>query len=453
MVFLLRPWLALASNHEMILDAVLGSWQGNTGVQFVLLRMTADGQGKLSRGASLIFDDVTGSPASRRFFTFTSDVAKETAGTGILIASEGLFALTGVQPDFVLPAGALAPGGGRVCYLGDDGVSPQSLDCVAYGRFRGDVGSFGPPVRATPENRALVRVGATGLNRTDFRTELSPVVRNNAGAVAILETLCGNAQIEQGEECDGTNLGGKTCASLGFAPGGTLGCVECHVDTSGCSNCGNGTIDRGEQCDLDDLGGRDCLLLGFTGGALDCTAQCKITTAGCDPTYFVPGGGPRASDCSAEWRITNASGRPGVSGRAPVRQVCRDGDAGCDADAITGQCTFRIAVCVGRTDARLPVGSGACRPKDTATWTLLRPSEGDAVATLVTAVGALGSSTVAGSTVTFDPPLAATEQCTGELSVVVPRVGTKSGKLALRARAASAAGRGDSDTLRLVCTR
>ena len=39
------------------------------------------------------------------------------------------------------------------------------------------------------------------------------------------------------EDCDGTDLGGATCASLGFA-GGTLGCdSSCHLDTSQCQTC------------------------------------------------------------------------------------------------------------------------------------------------------------------------------------------------------------------------
>lgn len=40
------------------------------------------------------------------------------------------------------------------------------------------------------------------------------------------------------ESCDGTNLGGSTCAALGFS-GGTLACNGgCTFDTSGCNHCG-----------------------------------------------------------------------------------------------------------------------------------------------------------------------------------------------------------------------
>ncbi|MGC4119568.1 MAG: hypothetical protein QM765_34355 [Myxococcales bacterium] len=48
--------------------------------------------------------------------------------------------------------------------------------------------------------------------------------------------VCGNAAIEPpDEQCDGALLGGKTCASLGFAGGGSLACTsDCQLDTSGC---------------------------------------------------------------------------------------------------------------------------------------------------------------------------------------------------------------------------
>ena len=46
---------------------------------------------------------------------------------------------------------------------------------------------------------------------------------------------CGNDRIDApGEHCDGTALGGRTCASLGFLDG-DLACTSCALDTSGCN--------------------------------------------------------------------------------------------------------------------------------------------------------------------------------------------------------------------------
>lgn len=53
---------------------------------------------------------------------------------------------------------------------------------------------------------------------------------------------CGNNNIDPNEQCDGANLNGFTCESLGNA-GGTLACdpVTCTFDTSMCMGNGSGT--------------------------------------------------------------------------------------------------------------------------------------------------------------------------------------------------------------------
>ena len=67
-----------------------------------------------------------------------------------------------------------------------------------------------------------------GVNITDFGSIYAPLEEEAAAAV------CGNNIIETGEECDGTNLGGESCISLGF-DGGTLHCSNCLFDTSDCT--------------------------------------------------------------------------------------------------------------------------------------------------------------------------------------------------------------------------
>src|SRR5207244_9096372 len=117
-----RP--AGAVNHLIAIDEVLGSWQGDDSVQFVQLRMLAAGQQRLSDGggtrgpAVLVFDDASGSPDTRRVFTFTHDLAIGLAGSRILLAPPRLTSLAGFPPDFVLPPGLLAPRAGPVAYFG-----------------------------------------------------------------------------------------------------------------------------------------------------------------------------------------------------------------------------------------------------------------------------------------------------------------------------------------------
>ena len=101
---------------------------------------------------------------------------------------------------------------------------------------------------------------------------------------------CGDGVVQAGEACDGADLNGQTCSSLGYA-GGVLMChSDCTLDTSSCESppsCGNGVVDAGEDCDGADLGGSTCLSLGFGGGSLSCGGACSFDTSGCEP----------ASDC------------------------------------------------------------------------------------------------------------------------------------------------------------
>jgi len=97
--------------------------------------------------------------------------------------------------------------------------------------------------------------------------------------------FCGNGNLEDAETCEGDQLRGATCESLGHY-GGTLACGgDCEHDLAGCNGrCGDGTLDGafGEACDGSDLGGATCLSLGYHGGALACDAACALDTADCE---------------------------------------------------------------------------------------------------------------------------------------------------------------------------
>ncbi|MDY0001285.1 MAG: hypothetical protein RBU30_08335, partial [Polyangia bacterium] len=57
--------------------------------------------------------------------------------------------------------------------------------------------------------------------------------------------LCGNGMLDQGEACDGTDLGGEICKTRGHL-GGVLACAGCQFDDSGCwDSCGGTT---GHNC-------------------------------------------------------------------------------------------------------------------------------------------------------------------------------------------------------------
>lgn len=97
---------------------------------------------------------------------------------------------------------------------------------------------------------------------------------------------CGDGEQAGSEQCDGVDLGGESCISLGW-DGGQLACSPaCSFDTSGCTKdqpnpCPDGNKDPGEQCDGGDLGGESCASQGFSGGSLNCTANCTFDTSEC----------------------------------------------------------------------------------------------------------------------------------------------------------------------------
>jgi hypothetical protein len=167
---------------------------------------------------------------------------------------------------------------------------------------------------------------------------------------------CDNDVVDPGEECDGSVA--ETCESRGYA-GGTLACVDCAVDESGCEpgSCGDGVIvaRAGEICEPDDLAGVTCEILGFSGGGvLACAAGCAdFDTSGCvvggcgdgvlDPDEECDEGAANANEPNAPCHSDCTAPHCG-DGIADDQsgEECDDGN-GSDADACLGIC--RAAVC------------------------------------------------------------------------------------------------------------
>lgn len=78
-------------------------------------------------------------------------------------------------------------------------------------------------------------------------------------------SLCGNNQIDTGEDCDGDKMGASaSCLTVddGAYIGGTLKCNvdACTFDTRDCvkPTCGDGVAQGLEECDEDDLRKERC---------------------------------------------------------------------------------------------------------------------------------------------------------------------------------------------------
>ena len=132
-----------------------------------------------------------------------------------------------------------------------------------------------------------------GVDCTDFGHDAGTLVcANDCTLFTNACSTCGDGQLAVTEACDGSNFGGLTCTDLGFV-GGSLSCSpDCtSVIDSGCMqapDCGNGLLDVGEACDGGNLGGQTCQSLGFDGGVLQCTGGCMIDTSGCFADMCVP---------------------------------------------------------------------------------------------------------------------------------------------------------------------
>lgn len=134
---------------------------------------------------------------------------------------------------------------------------------------------------------------------------------------------CGNGIKESGEECDGSDLGGATCVSLGFT-GGTLACdANCRFDLSACTWCGNGVREPGEACDGADIGTATCADVGCTAGAPQCGPTCALDYSSCGGCPVCDGDGL----CEAD---EDCTGCPGdcVTGNGAVcgNGVCEAGN-------------------------------------------------------------------------------------------------------------------------------
>ncbi len=174
-------------------------------------------------------------------------------------------------------------------------------------------------------------------------------------------------------------------------------------------------------------------------------------------TLLVQGGGGVSTDCVTEWAVV---ARPAeVSSSTNVD--CVDGDPACDLDGLANDiCSVRVGVCLGGTDFALPQCAAA---NGIATFVLQSPQPGasnpvDAAnsTALIDAVAALTGAAPGGpaaNTFTFSPPFAGAPpaHCTTPVTVDIERRGLARRAESFRARALTADGIDDRDTLVLGC--
>jgi hypothetical protein len=96
---------------------------------------------------------------------------------------------------------------------------------------------------------------------------------------------CGDGRADPGEECDGSDLRGSSCTTLGFNLGSVSCDSQCRLVTSACVKlCGNGRIDPGEACD-GTTGALTCADWGYK----VCTGACTVDALHCRADPFRSG--------------------------------------------------------------------------------------------------------------------------------------------------------------------
>jgi len=158
---------------------------------------------------------------------------------------------------------------------------------------------------------------------------------------------CGDEFRDPGEECDGPDLDGLDCVSLGYyRSSGVLAChADCTFDVSDCGGrCGDGLIQstRAEQCDGAVLDDQSCISLGYIGGSLSCGDDCRFDTSACE------------SRCGNEMEEPNeACDGTALRGLSCAALGYSGGELACDDD-----CTFDEGGCQSQC------GNGLAEPTE-----------------------------------------------------------------------------------------
>jgi len=156
--------------------------------------------------------------------------------------------------------------------------APEPFETAAPAGGISEVQAWGPGTHPLLSARPV-----PGLPERLFVAGTTPIAVTRVGGIPRwIPLTCGDGVVDAYEACDGANLGGQSCASLGLG-GGTLGCTAgCRLDASGCTippRCGDGVLDRPDElCDGTDFGALagdvTCDAFGRNGGTLACSSDC-----------------------------------------------------------------------------------------------------------------------------------------------------------------------------------
>jgi hypothetical protein len=228
------PRTTEARFHLSVMDEVMTSYNGDTNVQFVEIKMLAASQ-------NFVQNTVLGAFSSTGAYlgdvlVVPANVPNSDANVRWLMATSRFQAATGLAPDFIMPA-SLPTTGGMVCW-GAPGVSapdpstwdhtnPENyIDCLAYGDYSGPSNSHvGTPTSLNANGHSLQRTQETNDNANDFACAdpATPTKNNplNTSVSMPATTPCGGCQDGDGDgwtDCQESFI--ETSPSNACNPGG-----------------------------------------------------------------------------------------------------------------------------------------------------------------------------------------------------------------------------------------
>ncbi len=114
-----------------------------------------------------------------------------------------------------------------------------------------------------------------------------------------------------------------------------------------------------------------------TSGVADFSIFGVVNPARYAPSLAILGGGSDKTDCGLEFLLAANPANVTLDkrGNPSPKESCSDGDPSCDFDAVPGQCTFHLAVCLNVVDTRTP----ACNVTHTTFLLVKSPSAKDAL--------------------------------------------------------------------------